>query len=98
MTSFEDFWNLYDKKVDRKKCIQKWRRIKESDRELIMSHLPEYIESTPDKQYRKNPQTYLNGECWHDEVIHYQRAKEIKVNDHETIFEKFKKKHGIIVG
>lgn len=96
MITFEDFWNLYDKKVGRKKCIQKWKRIKEDDKELIMEHLPDYIESTPNKQYRKNPETYLNGECWHDEVIFYERAKKITVNEPETIFEKFRRKHGIV--
>jgi hypothetical protein len=31
--------------------------------------IPAYVLSTPDKQYRKNFETYLNQECWNDEVI-----------------------------
>lgn len=88
MIPFDDFWNLYDKKVGRKKCIQKWKKIKDRDKELIMVHLPEYIESTPNKQYRKNPETYLNGECWHDEIIDYNKAKKIEVYEPMTITER----------
>jgi len=29
----------------------------------------DYVLSTPDKQYRKNPDTYLRNKCWEDEII-----------------------------
>jgi hypothetical protein len=32
----------------------------------IFETLPFYIIQTPDKTYRKNPLTYLNGKCWND--------------------------------
>jgi hypothetical protein len=66
---FEKFWTQYDKKKDRKKCFAKWKRLSQSDKEKIFQTLPAYITSTPDKQYRKNPLTYLNGESWNDEII-----------------------------
>ena len=66
--SFEKFWNLYDFKKDRKKCETKWKYIKQKDHDTIFGHVKKYIESTPNKQYRKNPLTYLNGECWNDEI------------------------------
>lgn len=65
---FETFWNIYDKKVDKEKCIKKWNNLTKSDKEKILSTLPNYISKTPDKQYRKNPLTYLNGKCWNDEI------------------------------
>ena len=34
-----------------------------------MEHLPHYIKSTPDKQFRKHPSTYLNNQGWFDEII-----------------------------
>lgn len=67
--SFEDFWNMYDKKQDRPKCLKKWEKIKQGAREKIMEHLELYVRSTPDIQYRKNPITYLNNESWNDEII-----------------------------
>lgn len=67
---FEKFWNLYDKKVgDRKKIIKKFNKLKEEDIDKIFETLPAYISSTPDKAYRKNPETYLNNHSWDDEII-----------------------------
>lgn len=63
------FWHLYNKKKDKKKCIIKCSKLKKDEKELIIIHLPKYVESTPDIQYRKDPTTYLNGECWNDEII-----------------------------
>jgi uncharacterized protein YdaU (DUF1376 family) len=67
--TFQDFWDAYDKKQSRPKCEKKWKKIEQGAREKIMQHLEVYIPSTPDKQYRKNPETYLNNESWNDEII-----------------------------
>ena len=67
--SFDDFWDLYDKKTDRPKCEKKWKKISQGAREKIMEHLELYVRSTPDKQYRKHPATYLNNESWTNEII-----------------------------
>ena len=66
---FEKFWKMYGKPVEKKKCRSKWNRIKSVDQELIFKNLPAYVQATPDRQYRKNPSTYLNNECWNDEII-----------------------------
>ena len=66
--SFDDFWNLYNKKIDRSKCLIKWNKIKQTDKDKIFKHIPNYIKSQPEIKYRKNPLTYLNGECWNDEI------------------------------
>lgn len=65
---FEKFWGLYDKKQDREKCYKIFSKLAKTEIEKIFEKLPLYISSTPDKQYRKNPQTWLNGKCWNDEV------------------------------
>lgn len=67
--SFEDFWKLYDKNNARSKCEKKWEKIKQVAREKIMEHLALYVRATPDKTYRKNPETYLSKESWNDEII-----------------------------
>ena len=36
---------------------------------MIGLHVQNYVDSTPDKQFRKDPTTYLNNECWNDEII-----------------------------
>jgi len=65
---FESFWNKYDKKVDRVKCEKLWNKLCITDQKLTLRHLDYYIPQT-EKQFRKNPQTYLNGQCWNDEII-----------------------------
>ena len=66
--SFDEFWNMFDKKVDRRKCEDKYKKLSLGQIEKIKVALPIYIKSKPDIQYRKNPLTWLNGECWNDEV------------------------------
>ena len=66
---FERFWEMYGKKQDRKKCETKFKKLSKADKAKIFETLQAYVDSTPDEQYRKNPLTYLNGECWNNEII-----------------------------
>jgi len=66
---FAEFWDLYGKKTDSSKCKSKFSKLSVADIDLLFDKLPDYIKSTPDKQYRKNPITWLNGKCWNDEII-----------------------------
>ena len=68
VSRFSEFWDLYGKKVDTKKCEAKFNKLTKTEVEALFSKLPDYIRSTPDKQYRKNPVTWLNGKCWNDEI------------------------------
>lgn len=65
---FETFWNLYDKKVERKNCLNKFVKLDLKVIEKIINVVPFYVKSTPDLKYRKNPETWINGECWNDEI------------------------------
>jgi hypothetical protein len=68
--SFDEFWNLYDKKVGyNEKLINKWNKLPESEKKLIFEYIPKYKIAQPDKQYRKNPETFLNNKSWNDELI-----------------------------
>ena len=49
--------------------LKKWESLTDLDRGMVMEHLPHYIQSTPDKQFRKHPATYLNNQGWIDEII-----------------------------
>ena len=68
-SSFDRFWNLYDKKVGRAKCEKLFHNLSGNDRNKIFENLPAYIQATPDKQFRKNPEAYLNNRTWEDEII-----------------------------
>jgi len=65
---FESFWELYEKKKDREKCFKKWKLLKESEKSLVFEKVSLYVQSTPEKQFRKNPYSWLNGKCWEDEI------------------------------
>ncbi len=67
--TFNDFWNLYDKKVGRPQCEKKWSKLSQKEKEQSMDYIPVYIKSQPNKQYRKNPETFLNQKSWNDEII-----------------------------
>ena len=68
--SFENWWLLYDKKVGSKNLLsKKWDRLTNEERELAISHTKEYIKNNSDKQFRKNPESYLNQKSFNDEII-----------------------------
>jgi hypothetical protein len=68
LAQFEIFWELYGKKVDRKRALTSWRSLTDEERQLSIEKAPSYVSATPIVQYRKNPTTYLNGKCWQDEL------------------------------
>lgn len=66
--AFQKFWDLYDKKTDTAKAKAKFLKLSEKDMILAVEKASTYVLSTPDKKYRKNALTWLNGQCWNDEV------------------------------
>lgn len=80
---FDDFWNAYGKKVDTAKCKSKWLKLTHEQHTEIMANVFDYVAANSDKQYRKNPLTYLNGQCWLDEIIERQpQQKQLQGFDH----------------
>ena len=49
--------------------LKKWRISEKADREAVLRTFRDYVESTPDKKFRKNPETYLNQRAWEFEII-----------------------------
>lgn len=71
--SFEKFWNIYSKKIERGKCEKLWKKVDPAFYEQIFFHAEEYVKNTPDKKFRKNPETYLYNKCWNDEIIPHDK-------------------------
>lgn len=67
--SFERFWNIYDKNIGRISCERLWIRLSQEDRDSILDYVPKYVLSTPNKQFRSNPQTFLDEKMWFNEII-----------------------------
>lgn len=96
---FELFWNIYDKKTGKDKCLKKWLSLKDNEKVIIFEKLPLYINNTLDVKYRKDPLTYLNGKHWNDEIIDYNKPRQIKYTDIKTRkeFRKYLKENGHIL-
>ena len=84
--TFQDFWECYNKKTGSIKKIQpKWDRLKHEIKCEIMEYIPHYIASQPEKQYRKNPETFLNNEGWKDEIINDKRFNKKPITKKDPI-------------
>lgn len=66
---FDAIWLTYERKGNRKTSKARYVKLSESDRDAIFKHVPIYVRSTPEKQYRKNFEAYINQEVWNDEVV-----------------------------
>jgi hypothetical protein len=82
---FDLFWNLYDKKVGEKTKLQKkWDKLTKLEKQAALNYIPKYKESQPDKQFRKNPETFLNNKSWLDELI--KTDTKMSINEAEKFY------------
>ena len=63
--------------------IKAFKNIDSSNYKEILSHIPQYVKSTPNKEFRKHLSTYLTGEHWNDEII------KNNINNKKSIYEEF---------
>ncbi|MGJ8369634.1 helix-turn-helix domain-containing protein [Staphylococcus capitis] len=62
---FEEWWKLYDKKRDKKISFKKFEKcLKEHSFEEIMEGTRIYLKTIKDKQYQKDPKTFLHNESY----------------------------------
>ena len=62
---FDQWWNLYDKKLDKKKAFSLFKSaLKKHDFETIMNGTKDYLKTITDKQYQKYPKTFLSQESF----------------------------------
>jgi hypothetical protein len=72
--TFNEFWAAYGKKQDKHKSSLRWKCLTPPERRSALAATPAYVAATPDKKYRKNPLTWLNGKCWQDEEQPVQQS------------------------
>jgi uncharacterized protein YdaU (DUF1376 family) len=66
---FAEFWLAYPKKVSKPAAMRAWRQaIKRAPSETIMDALRVQKQTWKDPQYIKHPSTWLNNDCWSDQV------------------------------
>jgi len=67
--SFEDFWQLYPKKVAKEKCLTKFKNLKSNEIQAIKSTLTSFLNYYPFPTYsHPDPLSYLNAKRWQDEI------------------------------
>lgn len=84
-SDFIIFWDKYNKKQDSKKCKEKFLKLSDEEIEKILLVVDNYVKSTPDIKFRKNPATWLNGSCWNDSIVMTSNNKEVINPDNERI-------------
>lgn len=71
--SFEQFWNIYPRKKDKKRALNLWVKLKCHElSEIILNNLSHQILNDVQWkviQFIPYPTTYLTGERWNDEVV-----------------------------
>jgi hypothetical protein len=68
-SEFESFWSYYPKKVDKGAAVRAFRKaIKKADAKEIIQGAIFYASDVnlPEKQFVKNPATWLNAEAWNN--------------------------------
>jgi hypothetical protein len=65
---FNEFWDLYNKKLNRELSEKAFKKINESEYDLIKNHIPNFVKQFKDKQFQPYFSTYLNTKRWQDEV------------------------------
>jgi hypothetical protein len=72
---FERWFDKYGKKVGKKPAKAKWDKLKPEDQDKCLTVVSAYVKSKPDVQFRKDPTTYLNQECFNDEIQNGQGGR-----------------------
>jgi hypothetical protein len=65
--SFEQFWLVYDKKVDKKQTLAVWNKLSDEDRTLAVEGMGNH-KSGRERKYWKDPIRYLRDRRWEDET------------------------------
>jgi biotin operon repressor len=78
---FESFWNLYPKKTDKGAARRAFRKAaKTQELAVIVDAAGRYAEdpNLPEKQYIKNPATWLNAEAWNNGPLPKRKTTDSK--------------------
>jgi biotin operon repressor len=80
-SEFDSFWESYPKKVDKGAALRAFRRaIKNLDPAVVIAGAKAYAEdpNLPEKQFIKNPATWLNAEAWNNGPLPKRKTTDSK--------------------
>ena len=87
---FEQWWVNYDYKISKDKAQKSWNKLNEQEKDLALQMVNQYVESTPDKSFRKHPTTYLNQKSFNDEIIERNNTSSDKLSYAEREWNRLK--------
>jgi len=87
---FEDWWLNYDYKISKDKAQKSWNKLTEQEKDIALQKVAEYVESTPDKSFRKHPTTYINQKSFNDEIITRNNTSSDKLSYSEREWNRLK--------
>jgi hypothetical protein len=95
---FDEFWSFQLRVVDKKKCRAAWdKRNLDLLADVIIPKAKAYNASIEDVKFCKHPLTWLNGECWNDEILPRQNAPPPKPSKLAQGLETLERmKHGLV--
>ena len=76
LNSFNIFWDLYNRKVNKDKSLQEWKKIKPELHTVIYEHVKKYRETDSGKNFPYHPNNYLKGEHWNDDLTVFNKNTE----------------------
>jgi hypothetical protein len=80
-SEFDTFWSHYPKKVDKGAAIRAFRKaVKDEAVAVIIEGAQRYADdpNLPDKQFIKNPATWLNAEAWNNGPLPQRKKTDAK--------------------
>ncbi len=68
---FAEFWEAYDYKKKQPDALKAWRKINPDEelRAKIVAQAKATRVANPGREFYAYPATWLNGECWNDEIV-----------------------------
>jgi hypothetical protein len=70
--NFDDFWQLYPRKVSKRPAMKLWAKMSEVDQERALIALPNHLAcwkaNGTEKEYIPHPSTWLSQARWEDEI------------------------------
>jgi hypothetical protein len=80
-SQFEEFWSHYPKKVDKGAALRAFRKAaKTQDLDLVIEGARRFSQdpNLPEKQFIKNPATWLNAESWNNGPLPKRKTTDSK--------------------
>lgn len=67
--SFDMFWNKYDKKINRKRCVVYWERLSKTEQVSAYVGITKYFTFLAKTDWRQklDPENYLKNHSWENE-------------------------------